>query len=82
MANGKFGVIAEVLPPVSRRATNFAREALSLAIEKMTDKDIIELGEAHGLIKSMVCTEENKDHWQHLPVSLGDKVYQFVEGLE
>lgn len=80
--NGKMGVVAEVIPPVSRRAMNFAHAALSQAIEKLSDSEIIELGKQHGLVKVMTCTEENKEHWQHLPVNLGDQVYQFVEGLE
>lgn len=83
MANSRFGVLAEVLPPLDKRVRMFTRDVLSKALKHSPlDTDTIELGKAYGLLNAITCTEDNRAKWEHLPVAPGDQIYQFVEGLE
>ena len=78
MAQGRFGVLAEVMPPLDRRLRNFVKEALDSTIDVPV---LRELGVKHGILNEILCTEENREVWQHLPVEAGDRIYQIVEGV-
>lgn len=83
MANIKLSVVADVMPPLEKRIRAFARDALSGAIIKVPmDVETIQLGLQHGLIHELVCDDSNRSKWEHLPVNAGDKVFQFVEGMD
>ena len=81
MGDGKVGVAADILPPLAKRVEDFTKSVITRAIQ-FNDSVTIKKAKELGLVKVMTCTDENIEHWEHLPVELGDEIYQLVEGLD
>ena len=77
MAQGRFSVVAEVLPPMDRRIKGFAKHVIERTLQK-TPTDVLELACDQGLVKKIHCTADNADVWKHLPVEAGDYIYQLA----
>jgi hypothetical protein len=84
MGQGRFGIAAEVLPALDRRVKTFTKHIIERSIQRMplASAEIVELARLAGLVKVIHCTDENIEQWEHLPVELGDDIYQLIEELD
>jgi hypothetical protein len=84
MGQGNVGVTADILPAMDKRVRDFTRKVIEKAIlrEPLDSVDIMNSAKKLGLVKAMHCTDENIEHWEHLPVELGDEIYQLVPELD